>query len=84
VSLAVLLDALLDLPFGWFYTDAVALCRLGADVWVGGRGVGAGLLIAVQGRGEAEVVGRGVTFFEAALELGYGLFEEDALVLETL
>lgn len=45
VPLAVLLDALLDLPLRRLYVDAVALCGLRAagDVWVGGGGGGGGV-----------------------------------------
>lgn len=72
VSLAVLLDALLDLAL--------------VETVRGGRAVGAagtGVVVAVRGGREA-VVGRDVALFETALDLDYGLLEQYGLVPKAL
>lgn len=85
MSLAVLLDTLFYLPSRWLYADAIALGRLGAaDVWVGGGGGRGGFLVTVERGGEAEVVGGGIAFFEAALDLYHCQFKEDGLGLQAL
>lgn len=87
MPLSVLLYALFYLPLRRLHAiaaaGAVALSGLGAvGVGVGGGRGRRGLLVAVDGGGEAEVVGGGVSFFETALDLYHGLLDEDELVLK--